>query len=205
MCGVRVIVCLASLTPLPPSLLLQNLWRSYAIEFPKYCTQDNSDECTIRCNTDNELTFVGALWGQMAGMMRLNTTEMEKFNNETIMEIAHASFCGRAPYGGDHLESSSPTEASFWPIHPTMDRLYQYKQLVAPFQEDVWDFDDEVPGQMYCIYSMQGGCMGHHAGDLCFTESISRVNGTYEKSYYTNYEMRTAMTPATYSLPYIYK
>ena len=34
---------------------------------------------------------------------------------------------------GEQIESASPHDISFWPIHPTMDRLYHYKRIVTGF------------------------------------------------------------------------
>ena len=35
--------------------------------------------------------------------------------------------------------SASPADVSFWSIHPTLDRLTQYKRLVKPFAGASWD------------------------------------------------------------------
>ena len=41
-------------------------------------------------------------------------------------------------FTGDHLESASPNDPSFWPIHPTQERLYQAKMMAGGFKEDEW-------------------------------------------------------------------
>ena len=34
-------------------------------------------------------------------------------------------------FGGDHLEAASPADPSFWPIHPTLERLLQAKYMAG--------------------------------------------------------------------------
>ena len=36
-------------------------------------------------------------------------------------------------FSGDHLESASPADPSFWPIHPTQERLYHAKMFAGGF------------------------------------------------------------------------
>ena len=54
-------------------------------------------------------------------------------NDDSSPALKVKSFCDSTYYPGDHLEAASPAEASFWPIHPTLDRLLQYKALAEPF------------------------------------------------------------------------
>ena len=39
---------------------------------------------------------------------------------------------------GEQIESASPIDPSFWPIHPTMDRLLQYKRMAMDFTWTTW-------------------------------------------------------------------
>jgi hypothetical protein len=44
-------------------------------------------------------------------------------------------------FGGDHLESSSPADPSFWPIHPTLERLLHARFMAGGFDTDEWPSD----------------------------------------------------------------
>ena len=109
--------------------------------------------------------------------------------------------CDTPYWPGDHLEAASPVEASFWPIHPTLDRLFQYKQLVRPFADKTWEADGETD----CLVSASG-CDGHHAYDLTYFKAVlSNADGKFDSKHMTNIEMRDAMDPRdSYSLPYMY-
>lgn len=101
------------------------------------------------------------------------------------------------------FEAGSPIEALFWPIHPTMDRLLQYKDLVQPFQDKTYDGFNESG---YACLSSMDGCLGHNAEDLTYWQSVHLApDGTYSKSYRTNEEVRNAILPTgEYQMPYIY-
>ena len=123
--------------------------------------------------------------------------------------------CDTPYWPGDHLEAASPIEASFWPIHPTLDRLLQYKDMVKPFTTKEW----AAEGDDVCVYyerpvadpdddGVETNCEGHHAYDLTFWRTVSydSATGAYVKSYLTNQELRNKILPSTeaYGLPYIY-
>ena len=58
---------------------------------------------------------------------------------------------------GDQLESASPMDPSFWPIHPTMERLWMYKKISRTLYNETW------PATSYSIWD---SCCGHRAHDI---------------------------------------
>ena len=42
---------------------------------------------------------------------------------------------------GDHIESASPADPSFWVIHPTLERLLHAKLLSGGFADESWAAD----------------------------------------------------------------
>lgn len=122
--------------------------------------------------------------------------ELLRYTEEQRLEVVRTVFCNTPFWPGDHLEAASPAEASFWPIHPSIDRLLQYKELVNPFTNRNWTTGDAV-----CTGSI---CKGHHSYDLSYFHTVVEVNGTYEKHYLTNEEIRDAIRPSTYRMSYIY-
>lgn len=114
------------------------------------------------------------------------------------------SLCQVTYWPGDMFEAGSPIEASFWPIHPTMDRLLQYRDLVQPFSDKTY-FGFNESGSS-CLSSMDG-CLGHNAGDLTYWKTVLlEADGTYSSTYRTNEEVRNAVLPGSgaYKMPYIY-
>ena len=133
--------------------------------------------------------------------------DVSDWSNATLYELADDVLCSKASWTGDHLEADSPVVASWWPIHPTLDRLLQYKMLVDDFAEDTWDTDRMAnsASKEYCSYGSTSDCKGHHSYDLTFSTVVTRSeDAAYKTDYVSNTELRTALSPSTYALPCIY-
>ena len=181
--------------------LLKQAWRSRLIETPKFCAHDAPvEDCMWTC--------VGQIWANPDAQMYLN--KIASISTADInKEVAVKAFCDTPFWPGDHLEAGSPSEASFWPIHPTLERLLQYKDIIRPFEDKGW-----VPTGNYAVDDWKAceydttGCDGHHAEDLTFWKVVSQDidSGEYHKSHYTNQEVREFLLPQSnsYTLPYIY-
>jgi hypothetical protein len=46
--------------------------------------------------------------------------------------------CEAGTMEGDQLEAGSPFDISFWPIHPTIERLWHFKKLKGFFSDESW-------------------------------------------------------------------
>ena len=51
-----------------------------------------------------------------------------------VASVVHV-LCETDVLVGDQLESASPVDISFWPIHPTLERLYHWKVLHYGFDD----------------------------------------------------------------------
>jgi Common central domain of tyrosinase len=122
---------------------------------------------------------------------------------------------GYKVFGGDHLESASPADPSFWPIHPTLERLLQAKYMAGGFQDNTWPTDpinDYVCDKAEC-YDVSDDNLGFgYWGTCCYghyeTDQLMNAPDGDRDSYtsYTNAEIHT-MTDAgslSYGMPYIY-
>lgn len=181
-------------------VLLKNMWRDYAIETPKYCSEDAPvSECTWICVEDpTKNTETIAQFKELVGL---------ESSDEGFAEVVKA-WCDMSYWPGDHLEAASPIEASFWSVHPTIDRLLQYKDLVQPFTDKTWILDEKGLSKSgeACLYYSDGECKGHNAYDLTFWKSVTMgADGSFSAEYLTNEELRNAMLPTDgYALPYVY-
>ena len=114
---------------------------------------------------------------------------------------------------GDHLESASPSDPSFWPIHPTQERLLQLKYMVGSVTGEAWPSDaqkDYVCDKSECYESDYGSkgvyaacCYGHYEND----QLLDFVNGDKNAGYgLTNSEVlaNTDPTRDAYGMTYIY-
>lgn len=114
---------------------------------------------------------------------------------------------------GDHLESASPSDPSFWPIHPTQERLLQLKYMVGSVSGEAWPSDsqkDYVCDKSECYESEYGSkgiyaacCYGHYEND----QLLDFVNGNKNAGYgLTNSEVLSFTDPTNdaYAMNYIY-
>ena len=98
-------------------------------------------------------------------------------------------------------------EASFWTVHPTVERLLQYRDLVRPFQDVSWLglATYGATGGDACASHETTSCKGHNAEDLTYwgTTYYNTETKTYTKSGLTNEEIRKNMMPSsgTYAMP----
>ena len=111
----------------------------------------------------------------------------------------------------EQMESASPADVSFWPIHPTMDRLLQYKRLAKPFVNGTWARPHANPDPMapdatqYCEYRKYG-CSGHHPWDITASKAraLNETTGHFEERWLTNGELFHIMNPNEYYMHYVY-
>jgi hypothetical protein len=137
-------------------------------------------------------------------------------DKENTRDVWLAFICGGDGgkiFVGDHLESSSAEDPSFWVIHPTLERLLHAKLLAGGFETEDWTTDsvnDFVCNHPDCYSSTDDNityrescCYGHYEDD----QLLDAINGDASSgSYYTNAEMLSMVDPRTdsYSMPYIY-
>ena len=120
-------------------------------------------------------------------------------------------FCTMSWAPGEQMEAASPADVSFWPIHPTMERLLQYKMIVRPFTDLNWANDlsnDNLPGDgtTLCEYTDDSQCEGHHGYDVTTFSStyLDPQTGLLTEDYLTNGEMLKAIDPQNYHMTYVY-
>ena len=185
--------------------LLKDAYRSKIATMPMYCASDAGRSCRWHCPNFTDLGSSGAETRSAFQFLNTYGVDVSSLVWSDQLKVVETVFCDTTYWPGDHLEAASPIEASFWPIHPTVERLMHYKALAKPFTEVVWEDVTAGPGKsLYCTEDMTA-CDGHHPWDLTYFE-VTAKNGTgFVKSLLTNEEMRSRSNPdANYSLPYIY-
>ncbi|CAM9856817.1 unnamed protein product [Pylaiella littoralis] len=53
-----------------------------------------------------------------------------------------ALMCGSTVNDGDHVQASSSLDPTFWPMHPTMERLWMYSVLTGHITDFTWPDED---------------------------------------------------------------
>jgi len=76
-------------------------------------------------------------------------------------------------FAGDHLESASPSDPSFWPIHGNLEKLLQAKYMVGGFDEFNWPTEATAS-------------KNYQEGYVCDKPNCYNPDYGDEKSYYTD-------------------
>jgi hypothetical protein len=197
--------------------VIKNLYRYHFVALPTNCVArsydfNGIDGCPFICKDTEAVGVAAAIF---MGDYGYTMTDPYTGNISPNTYIADFICNGNASkiYTGDHLESASPADPSFWPIHPTVDRALQVKYLVGGFEYDDWPDEDEIVCTLSTCYEDDSGvaasnskcCYGHHATD----KVMDYVNGN-SSNYIgpTNEEVLLSLNPSanssSYAMPYIY-
>jgi hypothetical protein len=199
--------------------LICSNWIFYMKEFYRYNYISPNSDCVVE--DDIQSSECGFTCGSDTTDMKFNLkNKISGYVPSDISEDGWSAWVdfictGNAHkiFSGDHLESASPADPSFWVIHPTLERLTHAKLMAGGFANEDLATDpinDKVCDKAECYEESAGTkdyyddcCYGHYEFDkiLDFT--------TGNKSNYwgaTNGATMAATDPrkATYSMNYIY-
>lgn len=192
--------------------------KGFLLEAPEVCSLDTpADDCKLICykghsgKLEHEVmeTYLGQLMNMEdrgEALISSKTLNLTRLSYEQKTELIEIVFCRSNFWAGDQLESSSPVESLFWVIHPTMDRLIQYKQLTNPFKSLSY-LNPSGGKTVYCRYHKTSDCEGHHPGDLTFfkTMDFNMATRSFVTKVFTNEELLSAINPlGNYSMQYVY-
>ena len=188
---------------------LKTLWRYGLVEFPAYCSSDTPvSECTYSC-PDLDAVIAGTSTSgrtveDYVGVLNPYAWTFDWMTSEQRVCLAK-TLCSAHVVTGDHIESSSAYDISFWPIHPTLERLFQYKVLSGNFHDMHWS-----EKSITAAIDAQLECYGHRpdekvlflpAGVNPTTTSFTKFDSVPEV---TNAEVYEALNPKHDGLTYIY-
>ncbi len=198
-----------------------SLWLFYLKEFWRYgyitprsgCVADpeklEEAKCGFDCTEGLESKILTRLLMQAGGKMNLNAEGL----SDAWLDFICNGGDGGSVYSGDHLESASPADPSFWVIHPTLERLLQAKFMAGGFKSEVWATDerkDYVCDKPMCYDEATGVrdyyetcCYGHYEGDRLL-DGVTGDRNNYVGD--TNGELVAATDPrsTSYSVSYVY-
>eukprot|EP00638_Chattonella_subsalsa_P009251 CAMPEP_0117750630 /NCGR_PEP_ID=MMETSP0947-20121206/10488_1 /TAXON_ID=44440 /ORGANISM="Chattonella subsalsa, Strain CCMP2191" /LENGTH=616 /DNA_ID=CAMNT_0005568845 /DNA_START=104 /DNA_END=1951 /DNA_ORIENTATION=+ len=100
---------------------------------------------------------------------------------------------------GDQLQASSSYAPEFWPIHPTLERAYQYKMLEKPFGSLDWM---DGTGTWLQHFYKNDDCTGHKETDIILDGYFPLSIGN--KDTLTNREFMDLLDPSLSVLDYVY-
>ena len=162
----------------------KNMYRAGWLECPETCSADTpQSDCKCTCPELASMLMMSdeELWAEYMNVivaLNLKYTFNKNGTNvqQTLLKMLCNHYDGMASVMGDSLESASPNDPTFWPTHPTVERLMVWKRING-FTDESWP-DDEA-------WSVEGFdieyCYGHNSDDvLPWPEHIySPVMGPY--------------------------
>ena len=160
------------------------------------------DECHMMCASDPEVDsdFLKQAMTYLKSQLSSTGFDPEDLTEPDQAKFVKTMICETAYVSGDQLEAGSPSDPSFWTIHPTVDRLLQFKHITNEFANEDWG---NVGGTTnYCTTGES--CTGHHVDDLVPFKIRVLLEGNYTDTYLTNTDLYTYSHPENYALPYIY-
>jgi hypothetical protein len=191
---------------------MKELYRGNYIKSKSDCSASSLTEqdmsCGFQCNEgqyDNMLEELRSTISD-AYVPSLGESDWEQWRDFICVGDGYKVFVG------DHLESASPSDPSFWPIHPTQERLLQAKFMSGAFSVYKWPEDavaNYVCDKAKCyepesntIDFFDDCCYGHYEYD----QLLDFVNGDKNNGYGpTNHEIFANTNPAgDYAMTYIY-
>ncbi|EGB07328.1 hypothetical protein AURANDRAFT_65038 [Aureococcus anophagefferens] len=187
----------------------KNLWRNMLAEVPESCASDAPQAaCHLRCveNAANASFEERAFFSR--GMDRDYGSWLDDLNATGWARVLEV-LCTTPWSPGEQVEAASPLDVSFWPIHPTLDRLTQYRRLVKPFDGNASDASwlGSSDHSAYCSTPKPDyECHGHHPWDLTVfqTDHYDAGSGRFVRRFATNAEIFEYSNPSDYKLPYVY-
>ena len=141
-------------------VFVKNMYRYGLAEAPEYCSMDTPQEdCHLVCTDKiNNETFIHEV------LTHSHTTWFGTWISSlpsTFKPAVMRVLCNTPWSPGEQMEAASPADVSFWPIHPTLERLFQYRRMVKGFSSSKWENENGTTS--FCIYSSASNCEGHHS------------------------------------------
>jgi hypothetical protein len=149
--------------------------------------------CPYTCSAENVANVGDYIMRFYADYIDLAKPDAQKVWGEFV--------CGGAAsriYPGDHIESASPADPSFWVIHPTLERLLHAKLMTGGFADENWRTDSSQG-----FVCAGDNCYGHYED----SQLLDAISGDPTKFYGpTNGELVKGTDPRleSYSMSYIY-
>lgn len=189
----------------------KNMYRKGILECPDICSIDTPmEDCKCTCSHRNASEWSNKTKKELLESEPLSLLFPDGHTQEWLYNKA-GDFVGReilqllcnqedkaAPIMGDSLESASPFDPIFWPIHPTVERLFIWRMMNG-FDDELWPED-----AAWSVKGFKTGyCWGHNQMDV-----LSWPNYLYEETGpggpYTNFDIWTILDPRNKYSPYIY-
>mmetsp|Transcript_29511 Transcript_29511/g.40051 ORF Transcript_29511/g.40051 Transcript_29511/m.40051 type:complete len:664 (-) Transcript_29511:227-2218(-) len=166
----------------------KDMWRSGLLECPSECSKDTPMlDCKCHCPELQKWIHdeAGPKIMKVAEMVDDGKTAnaLGEDMSKTFMRLLCNDYEELAPVMGDLMNSGAPADPIFWTIHPTVDRLWQWRRINGMTNES-WPPSSEN-------YVHGGDCWGHSADDVTIFKNIFDS----DERFYSNQDLYDLMDP----------
>jgi len=181
---------------------LKGAWRAGLLDSPTCSVDTPQGDCHMQCASDPTKDEDFVLKAADYIDTQVTSKWVKDLEASARTKVVETVLC-KVPYiSGDQLEAGSPSDPSFWPIHPTVDRLLQYRRMVNDFLFPQWS--NPTGDTSFCLTG--NGCTGHHEDDIApFQTRYVLPSGDFVVGKLTNAEIFNISNPSAYRLAYIYE
>mmetsp|Transcript_109923 Transcript_109923/g.319886 ORF Transcript_109923/g.319886 Transcript_109923/m.319886 type:complete len:864 (+) Transcript_109923:2-2593(+) len=195
----------------------KDLWRRHWMQCPEACSSDaDTDTCKCSCSpilselrtSDNrEMAATDVLQAVDGSTFSDAESHLNADGEERsfeILELMCDSYDDTHTMIGDLGNSGGPIDPLFWPVHPTIDRLWHWRRLNG-MDDESWPSDAKHT-YFHDVYGKDGSveaggsCYGHGPDDVMSWRNLFDT----DDHYYTNRELYNYLAPGSEELPYIY-
>lgn len=189
----------------------KNMYRKGILSCPDICSMDTPmEDCKCTCNDFNASHWANKTEVELLASEPLSLLFPDQ-NTQSWLYNKNGTFIGgeilqllcnqvekSAPILGDSLESASPYDPTFWPIHPTVERLFIWRMMNG-FEDTHWK-----ENSAWSVKGFKDGyCWGHNEMDV-----LTWPNYLYDQTGpigpFTNRDVWDILNPSTQKAPYIY-
>jgi len=179
----------------------KNMFRNHWLNCPVTCAPDTpQSQCKCVCqDIDSYMSDDEALLGVMDVVFAGEDYYFKNANGDndqkTILKLLCNDYDDMNPVMGDSLEAASPQDISFWPTHPTVDRLFHHRRIAGMNDTD-WPANEAWSVNGFAV----DYCPMHNREDITPWPSLFESM----ESPYSNDDLWNLMDPEKAVLPYIY-
>lgn len=168
----------------------KDMWRAGLLECPTSCSADAPAE-SCKCTCGNLDKWIEDEAGPLI-LSHVQMVDEDKIDNADgedmsplFMRLLCNDFNDTAPQIGDLMNSGAPADPIFWPIHPTVERLWQWRRING-MSNHSWP-----PSTQNYVHGNDGGCAGHDKSDVTVFKNLF----DQDDSFYTNGQLYDLMDP----------
>lgn len=173
----------------------KDMWRAGLLQCPDSCSADTpATDCRCTCPELSAWIEQDTAHAVLFNNVQMAHGDYTNADGEDLADLFLRLLCNdfeeMAPQIGDLMNSAAPADPLFWPIHPTVDRLWQWRRINGMTNES-W------PSGAADYARSDDSCKGHGPDDVTVFKSLfgEDTGDSAEVSFYTNQELYEGLSP----------